>query len=219
MLKRGIIVAVLGKIQSGLTHQYAKIRGGVTDTSEYTAGGVSRTVYWFRNDSKRMGDYSPLGTLLMNEQAKDDFSMNVVDYVFLHEVGHDQMGSIGRTLFWAIYLSSGLLLIAGIIALPSTLLKAVESAPSTVMLPVYIAVAVGISLGAVIPFTLVCWVDETLAELFAISKIGISQYRSVLKEVKEESEAGLLRKICIRIQYPPEALIFWVARKRGFGDT
>ena len=219
MLKRGIIVAMLGKIQSGLTHQYAKIRGGVTDTSEYTAGGVSRTVYWFRNDSKRMGDYSPLGTLLMNEQAKDDFSKNVVDYVFLHEVGHDQMGSIGRTLFWAIYLTSGLLLIAGIIALPSTLLKAVESAPSTVMLPVYIAVAVGISIGAVIPFTLVCWVDETLAELFAISKIGISQYRSVLKEVKEESEAGLLRKIRIRIQYPPEALIFWVARKRGLGDT
>lgn len=210
---------MLGKIQSGLTHQYAKIRGGVTDTSEYTAGGVSRTVYWFRNDSKRMGDYSPLGTLLMNEQAKDDFSKNVVDYVFLHEVGHDQMGSIGRTLFWAIYLTSGLLLIAGIIALPSNLLKAVESAPSTVMLPVYIAVALGISLGAVIPFTLVCWVDETLAELFAISKIGISQYRSVLEEVKEESEAGLLHKIRIRIQYPPDALIFWTARKRGLGGT
>jgi hypothetical protein len=96
MLKRGIIVAGLGKIQSGLTHQYAKIRGGVTDTSEYTAGGVSRTVYWFRNDSKRMGDYSPLGSLMMNEQAKEDFSKKVVDTVFLHEVGHDQMGSIGN---------------------------------------------------------------------------------------------------------------------------
>lgn len=86
------------------------------------------------------------------------------------------------------------------------------------MLPVYIAIALGITLGAVIPFTLVCWIDETLAELFAISKIGISQYRSVLEEVKEESEAGLLRKIRIRIQYPPDTLIFWIARKRGIGD-
>jgi len=208
MLERGPSVAVFIKIQSGLTHYYAKIRGGVTDRSEYTAGGITRTVYWFRNDSKRMGDYTPLGTLLMNEQAKDDFSKDVVDYVFLHEVGHDQMGSIGRILFWAIYLSSGLLLIAGVIASPSILMEAVESAPSTVMIPVYIAVALGISLGTVIPFNLVCWIDETLAELFAISQIGISQYRSVLEEIKEESEAGLLRKIRIRIQFPPEALLF-----------
>ena len=71
MLERGPSVAVFSKIQSGLTHYYAKIRGGVTDRSEYTAGGITRTVYWFRNDSKRMGDYTPLGTLLMNEQAKE----------------------------------------------------------------------------------------------------------------------------------------------------
>ena len=212
-------MAVFGKIQSGLTRLYAKNRGGVTDTEEYSASGISRTVYWFHDESKRMGDYSPLGTFLMNEQAKEDFSEDVVDYVFLHEVGHDQMGFVGRTLFWAFYLSSGLLLIAGMIASPSILLEAVESAPSIVMIPVYAAVALGVSLGAIIPFTLVCWIDETLAELFAISKIGISQYRSVLEEVKEESEVGLLRKIRIRIQYPPEALIFWIARNRGLGGT
>jgi hypothetical protein len=105
------------------------------------------------------------------------------------------------------------------IASPSILLEAVESAPSIAMIPVYTAVALGVSLGAIIPFTLVCWIDETLAELFAISKIGSSQYRSVLEEVNEESEAGLLRKIRIRIQYPPEALIFWIARKRGLDGT
>lgn len=65
---------MLGKKQSGLTHQYAKIWDEVTETGEYTAGGVSRTVYWFRNDSRRMVDYSPLETLLMNAQAKDEFS-------------------------------------------------------------------------------------------------------------------------------------------------
>lgn len=110
---------MLGKIQSGLTHQYAKIWGEVTETSEYTAGGVSRTVYWFRNDNRRMVDYSPLETLLMNAQAKDEFSKDVVDYVFLHEVGHEQMSFIGRSLFWAIYLSSRLLLIADVIASPT----------------------------------------------------------------------------------------------------
>jgi hypothetical protein len=174
-------------------------------------------VYWFHDESKRMGDYSPFGTLLINEQAKEDFSEDVVDYVFLHEVGHDQMGFIGRTLFWAFYLTFGLLLLAGIIALPRTLVVAFQFAPSTVMIPAYLVAGIGITAAAMLPFAAVCWIDETLAELFAISKIGRSQYRSVLNEVKEESDARLLRKIRLRIQYPPESLILWIARKRGIG--
>ncbi|RLM91179.1 hypothetical protein D3D01_16490 [Haloarcula sp. Atlit-7R] len=164
-----------------------------------------------------MGDYSPLGTLLINEQAKEDFSEDVVDYVFLHEVGHDQMGFIGRTLFWSFYLTFGLLFFAGIIAFPRTLVTAFQSAPSTVMLPVYLVVGIGTTIAAILPFVAICWIDETLAELFTISKIGRAQYRSVLDEVKEESSAGLLHKIRLRIQYPPEALILWIASKKGVG--
>ncbi|WP_336034346.1 hypothetical protein [Halobacterium yunchengense] len=208
---------MFGKMQSGLTRLYAWNRGGVTDTGEYSASGISRTVYWFHDESKRMGDYSPFGTLLLNEQAKEDFSEDVVDYVFLHEVGHDQMGFIGRTLFWAFYPTFGLLLLAGIIALPQTLVAAFQFAPSTVMVPAYLVVGIGITVAAMLPFAAVCWIDEALAELFAISKIGRSQYRSVFDEVKEESDAGLLRKIRLRIQYPPESLILWIARKRGIG--
>lgn len=210
-------MAVFGKIQSGLTRLYAKNRGGVTETEEYSASGISRTVYWFYDESKRMGDYSPLGTFLMNEQAKEDFSVDVVDYVFLHEVGHDQMGFIGRALFWAFYLTFGLLFLAGIMALPRTLVAVFRFAPSTVMLPAYLIIGIGITIVAILPFVAVCWIDETMAELFAISKIGRSQYRSVLDEVKEESDAGLLHKIRLRIQYPPESLILWIARKRGVG--
>ncbi|WP_254768412.1 hypothetical protein [Salinilacihabitans rarus] len=209
---------MFGKMQSGLTQLYAQNRGGVTDTGEYSARGISRTVYWFHDESKRMGDYSPFGTLLLNEQAKEDFSEDVVDYVFLHEVGHDQMGFIGRTLFWIFYLTFGLLLLAGIIALPRTLVAAFQFAPSTVMVPAYLVAGIGITVAAMLPFAAVCWIDETLAELFAISKIGRSQYRSVLDEVKEESDAGLIRRIRLRIQYPPESLILWIARKRGIGS-
>lgn len=165
-----------------------------------------------------MGDYSPLGTLLMNERAKENFSQDVVDYVFLHEVGHDQMGFIGRTLYWALYLTFGLLFFAGIMAFPQTLVAAFQFSPSTAMLPLYIAVAAGVTLAAVLPFVVVCWTDEMLAELFAISKLGRTRYQSVLEEVKEVSDAGLLHKIRLRIQYPPDSLVLWVARQRGIGD-
>ncbi|MFC7175122.1 hypothetical protein ACFQL0_20535 [Haloplanus litoreus] len=149
-----------------------------------------------------MGDYTPLGTLLMNEQAKDDFSKDVVDYVFLHEVGHDQVGSMGRTLFWAIYLSSGLLLIAGMIASPSILLEAVESAPSIVMIPVYTAVALGVSLGAIIPFTLVCWIDETQLS-YSLSLKSESHntglfWRKSKKNPKSDSSARSVSESSIR---------------------
>jgi len=208
-------VAVFGKIQSGLTRLYAKNRGGVTDTGEYSASGISRTVYWFHDESKRMGDYSPLGTLLMNEQAKEDFSEDVVDYVFLHQVGHDQMGFIGWSLFWAIYLTSGLSFIGAVSALPQTLMMTVEYAPSPIWLPIYIAVVLGLTLAFGLPFVAVSWIDETLAELFAISKIGVDNYRSIREETKSGPDASLIRKARIRIQYLPDSLILWIARKRG----
>jgi hypothetical protein len=208
-----------GKIESGLTRLYAKLsRGGVTDTSEHSAGGISRTVYWFHEDSKRMGDYSPLGTLLLNEQAKEDFSEDVVDYAFLHEVGHDQMRFIVRTLFWAIYLTSGLSFIGAVISLPRTLIIAVEYSPSLTWLPIYIAMMLGLTFAVGLPFVVISWIDETLAELFAISKLGIERYESVLEEIKSESEASLMRKIRFYIRYPPDPLILWIARKRGVGQ-
>lgn len=205
-------------IRSCLTRLYALKRGGITDTEEYKAGGISRTVYWFHDDTKRMGDYSPLGTLLMNEQAKEDFSEDVVDYVFLHEVGHDQMSVFGRSIFWIVYLVSGILLLAAIISLPRTLFVGFRLAPSTIMIPVYLAAAIGVTIATGLPFVLVCWIDETLAELFAISRLGRRQSQSILEEVQEESDAGLLHNIRHRIQYPPDSLILWIARKRGIGN-
>jgi hypothetical protein len=207
-----------GKIESGLTRLYGKLsRGGITDISQHSAAGVSRTVYWFREDSRRMGDYSPLGTLLLNERAKEDFSEDVIDYIFLHEVGHDQLGFLGRSLFWAIYLTSGLSFISAVIALPRTLMMAVEYAPSLIWLPIYIAVVLGLTLAVGLPFVAVSWIDETLAELFAISKIGVDNYRSIREETKAEYDANLIRKARIRIQYPPDSVILWLARKRGIG--
>ena len=141
-----------GKIESGLTRLYAKLcRGGITDPSQHSAGGVSRTVYWFKQDSKRMGDYSPLGTLLLNEQAKEDFSEDVIDYLFLHEVGRNQMRSISRAFFGVIYLTSGVSFIGAIIELPQTMM-AVEYAPSPIWLPVYMGIILGLTLAVGISF-------------------------------------------------------------------
>lgn len=209
---------MFGKIQSELTQHYAKRWGGVTDTEEYTACGISRTVYWFHDESNRLGDYSPFGTLFMNEQTKANFSEDVVDYVFLHEVGHDQIGFIGRGLFSTFYLTFGLFFLSGIIVFPSTLVVAFQFAPSTIMLPAYLILAIGVTIAAILPLILASWIDEALAEFFAISKIGQLQYQSVTNELKEQSDSGILHKIRHRIQYPPVPLILWIARKRGIGN-
>ncbi len=82
-------------------------------------------------------------------------------------------------------------------------------------LPIYIAVVLGLTLAFGLPFVAVSWIDETLAELFAISKIGVDNYGSIREETKSGSDASLIRKARIRIQYPPDSLILWIARKRG----
>jgi len=206
-----------GRTRAALTRFYAMRWGGVTESEEYTVGEVSRTVFWFCDESNRMGDYSPIGTLLLNEHAKNEFSEDVVDYVFLHEVGHDRMGFVGRTLFWVFYLVFGLLFFSAVLALPSVLDSAILNAPSTPMIVPYMVVAVGIIIAACLPFVVVSWIDETLAELFAISKIGRSQYRTIFEETRGESEDGLLYSFRHRVQYPPQSFVLWVSRKRAIG--
>lgn len=123
--------------QSWLTRWYAKGRGGVVDESEYTAYGVTRTVFWYEQDSPRAGDYSPIGTILMNRTPPAGISEDVRDYVFLHEVGHDELNTLLRLLYWPTILLTGLLAFAAILALPINLLKAASlwTTPVSAIIP------------------------------------------------------------------------------------
>lgn len=147
-----------------------------------------------------MRDYLPLGTLLLTEQAKEDFSANVIDYLFLHEVCHDLIGFLGKLLLWVIYLTSGLSFIGAVIAFQQTLIMAVEYAHPSTWLSIYITVVFGLMLAVGLLFVAVSWIDEILAELFAISKIEVDKYSAIRKETKSEYDASWLRRIRIYIR-------------------
>jgi len=151
----------------------------------------------------------------MNEQARERFSQDVVDYVFLHEVGHEQVGSLKRIVFTILYLPAGLLAVGGIISLQAILIPAIYSDLNIMMTFIYLISVILIVLTLFIPFILTSWIDETLAEVYVISKIGMSQYKSVFEEVSEDSNPGILRKVGNVIRYPPDSLLFWVADLRG----
>lgn len=79
-----------------LTRQYGRTRGEIVDESEYSVCGVSRTVFWFDQNSRRAGDFSPFGTILMNRHLPEGIPEEFRDYVFLHEVGHGKVNPVLR---------------------------------------------------------------------------------------------------------------------------
>lgn len=199
------------RVEDALTKLYGRLRGGITDIEEYRVGDHTQKVYWFDDGSLRLGDYSPVGTVLVNEAARDDFSDSVTDFVVLHESGHDQFGFIGRTIFWALYLTFGLVLIAGILASPMYIAEVL----SVTWNPFYVLSAIAVyAVIAVVPFMTVCWVDEGHAELFAISELGVDRYEAVREEMREDFEPSILHRLRTRIQYPPQWLIIKIARWR-----
>ena len=115
---------------------------------------------------------------------------------------------VGRTLLFVVAL-----VIAGRSGAPGTSVdeSAVPSTPTPEpdgdTLPVYIGVVLGLPLAVGLPFVIVSWIDETLAELFAILNIGVDNYRSIREETRSKSDASLLRTVRIRIQYPPDSII------------
>lgn len=204
-------------LQDYLTRLYASLRGGVTDVEEYSAYGILKTVYWFEQDSKRLGDYSPFGTILLNERAKTEFPEQTTEYVFLHEMGHARDGIVIRTIMWCLLIAFGFLALGGIVSLPALVLQAVVQTPSLYLLPAYVSSVILVVIFASLLFIITSWFDELRADLFAISKIGRQEFKTLRSYFHEQSDRGFLRKCWYHARYPPAQLILWVARWREVG--
>lgn len=203
--------------QAWLTRRYAVVRGGIVEESEYSACGVSRTVFWFDEESRRAGDYSPFGTILMNQTLPDGVSEEVQDYIFLHEVGHDELNPILRLLYWPVILFAFFLTLAGVIAFPAQLIRAIQWASDPVSLFTFLGMAVLVSTMACVPFVALSWADETYAELYAISHLGRNRYHEIRTHIRESRDPSMLRKLRHYIQYPPKSVVLWIAEWRSIG--
>lgn len=212
------VASMTNTIRNWLTRVYALPRGGVTEVSRQSVHDITWTVYWYDDESDRLGDASPLGTVLLNERLRHDFTKGVKEYVFLHEVGHQRIGFPWRQFSWPAYVVTVLLFVAGVLSLPRTTILAISHASSWVEYPLFLSIAVGITLGCTIPVVTLSWLDEATADLFAISILGREQYETVRCEMSEERDDGVMHSVRLRIQYPPQSLVLWYARKRGIGD-
>lgn len=205
------------KVLSWLTRQYGRAWGGIVEESEYSALGVSRTVFWFDQNSRRAGDFSPFGTILMNRHLPEGIPEEFRDYVFLHEVGHGEVHSVLRLLYLPCVLGAFTLAFAGVVALPVNLVYAIRWASGPISGTLFLGIAVVISALAILPLVGLLWLDECYAELHAITHLGIDRYSEIRSKIRENRNPSRLRKIRYYLQDPPIWLVLKVARWRDIG--
>jgi hypothetical protein len=133
----------------------------------------------------------------------------VVDYVFLHEVGHSKPSSLVHLGSFAIRV---LLMGIALLGLPMVALQWLMLAlSSSVAQPFQLALAFAlVSLAILAPLILISWLDEGYAEVFVVSKIGEQTYYRCHKEIRENSDSGRIARVLHRLFYPPPGIVIRV---------
>jgi len=174
----------------------------------YSHKGFKKEVYIFNSDSKEGAHTTPFNTIIMQDILFKDFSKNVRDYVFLHEVGHTQLNFLFRTIL-------------NILALPIIFSFFASLAlfiyPILVFLRYSTFEAIGSFIGVLLIFfissglfMLLSWPIELHAELFAIKNIGITRYKKAINELNKSKKKSIFSRYFHRVRYPPEKFILWV---------
>ncbi|UWG48345.1 Zn-dependent protease with chaperone function [Halanaeroarchaeum sp. HSR-CO] len=211
-----------GWLADRLTRWYARLldENGVVDETVYRTHGEEHRVYWVDADRWPMGgQYTPFGTVVLNADRLDDLSTEAVDYVFLHEIGHGQRSAISTVFVYAVRTVVTLAAVLGLPLLGRRWVRSVGRASSS-------AEAIRSSsrlsirgLGLVAGVGFVSWLDEGAAEVFALSKLGVTSYRRRRREFIDGADVGVAFRSLRRLVYPPPRLVVAVAeylnRKRA----
>lgn len=211
------LMQVRNWIAKWLTRGYVRTLdfSGVSREELYQAHGEERKVFWVNADNWPMGgQYTPFGTIILNESKLEDTPNELVDYVFLHEVGHSEfptilsLGSlIARIplMFFAVF---------GIPLLIVRWLVFAISGPSLSQLAAFSVASLLVALLILLPLVVISWLDEGYAELFVVSRIGKEAYQHCLEMKKEHSDRSIIGLV-LRPLYPPPRLVLRIANVRG----
>lgn len=188
---------------------------GVSREEIYRTHGEEKRVFWVNSDKWPMaGQCTPFGTILLNMSKLDGASDQMVDYIFLHEVGHTKPPTLLTLGSLLIRIPLMFLVILGIPLLFVRWLIFVFSSPTIGQITTF---SFGFILAALIilgPLMAISWLDEGHAELFAVSHIGEDVYQRCLQEMQEKSNHGVLMGLFRRVIYPDPRLIVWLAKRR-----
>lgn len=197
-------------MEMGLADLYARwVLGGSARRDVYTYGEFDREVVWVDSDRWGFAGQNLFGTIFLNEQVLQKGSNDLADYVFLHEVGHGQFHFIPRTILLLLrFVFTGIALL-GVPTLLVQSLVFLSISPSIATAGIMLLGTILTLLLVLIPLVIVSWVDEGWAEVFAVSQIGVSQYRDCIEEMRELSDKGRFKRVLRRLIYPPPSLVIW----------
>lgn len=205
---------VLDWIATWLTRFYARTitSTGVALEETYVSHNEENRVFWVNAENWPMGgQYTIFGTILLNESKLNERSGEVVDYVFLHEVGHSKPPYLLNIASFAIRVPLAMLALIGVPLILLEWLIFVISIPTIdALIEVSLIYLLAILL-ILVPLIIVSWLDEGYAELFALSKLGESSYQECINQVRDESDNGRFKRIFRRLFYPKPSIVIRTA--------
>jgi hypothetical protein len=153
---------------------------------------------------------------VLNEHRLDDAPDEVVDYIFLHEVGHTKPPAILSLMSILVRIPLGFLALFGVPALIGRWIGFALSAPDLDQFTLFsVATAIIIILLILVPMIAIWWLDEGYADLFVVSKIGAQDYRRRYEKMNDHADRGLVGRFVRWFLYPNPDHVVWVANRRN----
>lgn len=184
------------------TRLYARLYfGPVEAVQEYeTRNGDSVPVFWFSDDSSTFGQATVFRTVILNRPKMSALSDRAREYVVQHELGHLRRRPVRTGIFWGLI---GLCFALSLLAF-GILLALVRSGGSPTL-------ALGFGLGlasSVLTFVLASRIEETGAELFALRRLGESEFLASKREIRTPREGSVFASLFVALMYPsPESVV------------
>lgn len=193
---------------------YARwVLGGTTRRDNYAYDDFEREVVWVDSNRWTFGGQNLFGTIFLNEQLLQESSTGLTDYVFLHEIGHEQFHFVPRTILFLLrFVFTGIALL-GVPVVFAQMVVLVIFAPTIEIAGTIILGSVLVTLLFLIPLVFVSWLDEGRAEVFAVSQIGSSQYQNCSDEIRRQSDKDWFKRALLRLLYPYPRLVIWFVNR------
>ncbi|MFB6147542.1 MAG: M48 family metalloprotease [Candidatus Nanohaloarchaea archaeon] len=153
--------------------------------------------------------------ILMRESLFEEGNEVLRDYVFLHEKGHTRESTIVRVS----YLPFGVLLQPSFLVLELALIAIAALSATTGLLSgpgkLEVVRTGAIVSATVIPVAVVySWAIELKAEIFAIERMEIEDYRKAVEQLDRSSKRNILQEVSYRLNHPPKWLAPSLADRR-----
>lgn len=155
-----------------------------------------REVYWFSSDSLTLGQFTLVGTMLLNRTRLDNLPEVARTAVIEHELGHAER----RPVFKGLFLGSVILGLLGGYGLFRGLLYS-ALVPFGYPLEPVLGVLI-VSFGLIALGILAIKLEERAAELHVLNSLTVEEYLEAKEELRAQGSGSILNRFLLALQYP-----------------